>query len=214
MIPILEEISNYAYSTKKTIQSTYDLTRYVIDNNIEGDLVECGVAAGAQIMTMKVAIDKNERVIWAFDSFEGIPLAGENDIEQPGIGAISHNKNLPIKERLVSSGITVHSLSNVINNFNGCNVSIDGIMFIEGWFQDTVPGNKINKISLLRLDGDLYESTEICLKYLYPKVSVGGVVIIDDYALDGAKMAVCDYFNDNVPEMKLIDGGVVYFIKK
>jgi hypothetical protein len=54
MIPILEEISNYAYSTKKTIQSTYDLTRYVIDNNIEGDLVECGVAAGAQIMTMKV----------------------------------------------------------------------------------------------------------------------------------------------------------------
>jgi hypothetical protein len=66
----------------------------------------------------------------------------------------------------------------------------------------------------LRLDGDLYESTEICLKYLYPKVSVGGVVIIDDYALDGAKMAVCDYFNDNVPEMKLIDGGVVYFIKK
>ena len=216
MIPILEKISNYAYSTKKTIQSTYDLTKYVIDNNIEGDLVECGVAAGAQIMTMKVAIDKDERVIWAFDSFEGIPLAGENDIEQPGIGAISHNKNLPIKERLVSSGVTVHSLDNVMLNFSRCGIGLNGVTFVPGWFQDTLPDteSEIEKISLLRLDGDLYESTEVCLKYLYPKVSSGGIVIIDDYALEGAKKAVHDYFNDDVPEMKLIDGGVVYFIKK
>ncbi len=210
---MLDVISRYAYSTRKTIQSTYDLSRYVIDAGINGDFVECGVAAGAQIMVMKYAIG-NERKIYAFDSFEGIPLAGENDTSQPGIGAIKHNAKTPLKERLISSGITVHSLDNVIKNFNDVGISTDNIVFIKGWFQDTLPLTKeIDKIAILRLDGDLYESTMVCLEYLYPKVVSGGVVIIDDYALDGANKAIHDYFRENMPEMILVDGGVVYFQK-
>lgn len=214
---VLNKISNYAYSTRETIYNTFALSKGMIDKKIPGVFVECGVAAGAQIMVMKYAIGEGDKEIYAFDSFEGIPLAGEFDTSQPGIGDIKHDKMKPLADRLVSSGITVHSKDNVVKNFQAANIPLDNVIFIKGWFQDTLPihSKGISKISLLRLDGDLYESTMVCLEYLYPLVSVGGVVIIDDFALDGAKKAVFDYFKDDLPEIKLVDGGqgVAYFYK-
>lgn len=212
------EISNFAYSTKETIYSTYELAREIIDKNIKGCFVECGVAAGAQIMVMKLALGESDKKIYAFDSFEGIPLAGEFDETQPGIGEIKHDKMLPESERLVSSGITAHSRENVIENFRKNELSTNNVIFIKGWFQETLPiwVTGIGKISLLRLDGDLYESTMVCLKYLYPKVLVGGIVIIDDFALAGARKAVYDYFENKIPEIIAVEGGqgVAYFYKK
>lgn len=213
---LLNKIANYAYSTKETIYSTYYLSKEML--SVPGVFVECGVAAGAQIMVMKYAIGDGNKKIYAFDSFEGIPMAGEFDTSQPGIGEIVHDKMKPLSERLISSGITVHSKDNVVKNFHAVGLPLDNIIFIKGWFQDTLPihSKGISKISLLRLDGDLYESTIVCLEYLYPLVSVGGVIIIDDYALDGAKKAVSDYFKDDLPEIKLVEGGqgVSYFYKK
>ena len=87
----------------------------------------------------------------------------------------------------------------------------------KGWFQDTVPriNVKIDKIALLRLDGDLYESTYIGLKYFYPKLVRNGFLILDDWCLEGARNAVQDYFDDN--NIKLhknrVDGTVCYWIK-
>ena len=213
---LLNKIANYAYSTKETIYSTYSLSKEML--NVPGVFVECGVAAGAQIMVMKYAIGDGDKKIYAFDSFEGIPMAGEFDTSQPGIGEIVHDKMKPLSERLISSGITVHSKDNVVKNFHAVGLPLYNVIFIKGWFQDTLPihSKEISKISLLRLDGDLYESTMVCLEYLYPLVSVGGVVIIDDYALDGAKKAVFDYFKDDLPEIKLVEGGqgVAYFYKR
>ena len=219
-INILEEICKVAYSFKATVYNSYELAKEMI--NVDGDFVECGVAAGAQIAAMQLALIETNCVknIYAFDSFEGIPMAGEFDTSQPGIGEIYHDKYAPLKERLVSSGITSHSIENVIHNFNEFKLPLNNINFIKGWFQDTLPDNKIDKISLLRLDGDLYESTFVCLQYLYPKVSIGGYVIIDDYALEGCMKAVHDYFSvydffTDIPVFTEVKGGggVVYFKK-
>lgn len=216
----LTQIGQHAYSYPETLQNSYDLACHMINKNIAGDFVECGVAAGAQIMAMSLAnINKGgNRTIWAFDSFEGIPMAGEFDDVQVGIGEIQHDKFAPLEERLVSSGITVHSLENVQENFRRYNLPLDNVKFVKGWFQHTVPVNTVEEISILRLDGDLYESTLVCLQHLYPKVVTGGAVIIDDYALTGCRLAVEHYFESikqDVPEMICVDGNMVhYFIKK
>jgi hypothetical protein len=220
---ILKTIANSAYSYPQTVINSFELAQKVCVENIKGDLVECGVAAGSQIAAFQVALlnmRANDRIIYAFDSFEGIPLAGEFDTEQAGIGAITHDKFAPIEERLVSSGVTVHSKENVIDNFNKWELPLSNVVFIKGWFQHTLPieSKKIESISILRLDGDLHESTLVCLEHLYPKVSKGGFVIIDDYALEGCRVAVKQYFESikkPMPNMINVDGhGVHYFIKK
>ena len=147
-------------------------------------------------------------------------MAGEKDDQQPGIGDISHDKTLPLNERLVSSGITCHSLESVVNNFKSWNLPLSNVEFVKGWFQNTIEetSKSIDKISVLRLDGDLYESTYICLEYLYPKISKGGVLIIDDYALTGCRLAVEDYFKKKRKKLPLFESvdnhGVVFTIVK
>jgi hypothetical protein len=218
----LEIISQVAYSFKETLYHSYHSAIEVLDKGIEGDLVECGVAMGSQIGAFQLALVERQamnRKIWAFDSFEGIPIAGEFDDQQPGIGDITHDKFAPIEERLVSSGITAHSLESVIRNFEMWELPIHNVEFIKGWFQHTIEetSKRMGNISVLRLDGDLHESTLVCLKHLYPKVSKGGIVIIDDYALTGCRIAVEQYFKSirrKLPEMISVDGhGVVFFVK-
>jgi len=222
---LLEVIAQSAYSYKQTVINSYELAKKALDEKITGDFVECGVAAGSQIAAFQIAIMKYEashikgKRIYAFDSFEGIPLAGEFDSEQAGIGEIKHNKFAPIEERLISSGITVHSKENVIENFHKWGLPIDNVEFVKGWFQNTVEekAKEIKSISILRLDGDLHESTLVCLQHLFPKVTKGGFVIIDDYALSGCRIAVEQYFasiKKSLPSMINVDGhGVHYFIK-
>lgn len=214
----IEKISAIAYSFKETVLNTYELTKRAMVNNIPGVFVECGVAAGAQIAAMQLA-NTEHRLIMAYDSFEGIPLAGVHDITQPGIGLPKHNVNTDIQERLVSSGISSHSVETVKNNLHRLSISTENIQFIKGWFQNTLPFNQIDSIALLRLDGDLYESTMVCLEYLYPKVSKGGFIIIDDYALPGARKAFQEYAKSNKIKPKLIkvppeENGVVWFEKQ
>lgn len=208
----LKEICSIAYSTESTVWNTYNLAMEAL--HLEGCFVECGIGAGAQIMAMKLAATGSEKIIYAYDSFEGIPLAGPFDVTQPGIGKPKHNQFDPLEKRLVSSNITVHSEQNVKDNFNQFGISISNILFIKGWFQTTLNAFTPGPISLLRLDGDLYESTLVCLEKLYPLVLSGGVIIIDDYALEGCKKAMLDYFK-TLPKLIEVDGGngVVYFYK-
>lgn len=195
---ILDEIAKMAYSTKKTLDYTYYTALNL--SGVEGCFVECGVGAGSQIAAMQLAAE-GKRPILAFDSYEGIPLGNEKDFVQPGIGKFTHDPTLPLRDRLVSSGITSHSVQKVRSNILSLGLPIDNIQFIKGWFQDTLPVVPVGDIALLRLDGDLYESTMVCLEYLYPKVVKGGVVIIDDYGLQGCRTAIHEYFGDSLPEL-------------
>lgn len=204
----MEKLNVYgsvAYSTLETIYNTYDMTNIVLTSNIPGAIVECGVAMGAQLATAhRCCLDKNDRrKIYAFDSYEGIPIACENDDEQPGIGPIEeHVKYTDKRELLKSSGVTVCPLQNVTGLIKRWfpNTHTD-FHYIKGWFQDTVINFK-EPIALLRLDGDLYESTKVCLEHLFPLLQTHGILIIDDWALTGCQKACVEYFKTvNVKEI-------------
>lgn len=222
----IDQFATVAYSYRATVQHTYDMALKVLNEALPGVMVECGVGAGAQIAAMLLAdmnagpVRSPKLTIWAFDSFEGIPLAGPNDDQQPGIGAIVTDVNAPLRDRLKSSGVTVHSVDNVEQNLRRFGLPVERVNFIKGWFQDRLTEFRYSfpEICLLRLDGDLYESTEVCMMYLYPHVVPGGVVIIDDYALPGCRKAFEDYFRQlgtDPPATTPVEGGggPVWFIK-
>jgi len=180
---------NYYANNKLTMVSENVLNnvQYCIEqcalNNIEGDFVETGVWKGGCVIlaynTYK-KLNQNKKV-YCFDSFEGLPPP--NAAAYPvDAGDIHHTH----RELAVS-------LEEVKNNFQIFSPLDENVVFIKGWFKDTIPYNNINKISVLRLDGDMYESTILALDYLYPKLSIGGFCIIDDYIHRGARAAVEDY---------------------
>jgi O-methyltransferase len=216
-----------AYSTRETIENTKFYTDRVLDDRIPGTLVECGVACGAQIAAMqdRLLARGDLRPVYGFDSFEGIPLASVEDEQQPGI--LGPKPFLPYtdkRELLKSSGITAHSREEVQALFNHWFPGKwSNIVFVKGWFQETLPTysfqlKRLGGIALLRLDGDLYESTKVSLEHLAPFVNPGGILIIDDWDLTGCRKACEEYFV-NHPFTRLTpphgDGtGPAYFRKE
>lgn len=184
------------YSTQTVFDKTYELTKQV---NVEGDIVECGLGAGSNFAQMiKACLDKKEtRNYWGFDSFDGIPYGIDKDILQPGQGYIQPE----MAGKLVSTGVSAHSLEDVTANLKRWEVLNDNVHLVKGWFQDTVHLNTIDKIAVLRLDGDLYESTKVCLEHLYKKVVKGGLVIIDDWTLSGCNLACKEFFKNKKVEL-------------
>lgn len=183
-----------ALSTPDGLRHGYLCGRYVVGAGLTGPIVECGVAAGAQaaMMARGVMDAGGHNALHLYDSFEGIPLAGPKDAEQPGIGKITHDANAPLCERLKSSGVSAFGMDIVRRNHAAWGVKLS-TTYVKGWFQDTVPLCDLTDIAILRLDGDLYESTMVCLQHLYDRVAVGGLIIIDDIDLPGCRLA-CDEF--------------------
>ena len=203
-----------AYSSEETLMFSYECALKMKDS--EGDYVECGVAAGAQIIAMATAAPHKN--IHAFDSFEGIPLPSNRDDQMPGIRYLSEQEisqlPAPGKQTLETTGATSITLDNVIGNLMSANIELSKIIIHKGWFENTIPESEIEKISILRLDGDLYNSTYVCLKGLFPKVISGGIVIIDDWQLKGCRDACKEYFEsvNYSPEYQFISN-ISYFIK-
>lgn len=152
---------------------------------VPGDLIETGVWRGGATIFMRALLKVNgdtERLVWAADSFQGVP---EPDPEQfpADAGATYH----------LRKGLAV-SVEDVKANFARYGLLDDQVRFLVGWFRDTLPDAPIERLAVLRLDGDLYESTMVALQSLYPRVSIGGYVIIDDYGLiPMCKQAVDDF---------------------
>ncbi len=211
--------ARHALSTEQGVHQTFLIAQQLITYGIEGCFVECGVAAGAQVAAMWRATAKHgvRRKIHLFDSFKGIPLAGPRDHDQPGLDTFIADRNLPIEERLRSSGVSECSVETVVQLMRTWEVNLEDLVFHEGWFQDTLPSTAMPPIAFLRLDGDLYESTECCLKWLYPCVVSGGVVLLDDYPLSGSRLAFEDYFmkqHKAVPAViKNVNTGAAWWIK-
>lgn len=224
---IFDIVGGAIYSSKETQQHSFDMGKYVSDNGIEGDVIECGVAAAGNFASMILGYldskNKTYKKFIGFDSFQGIQLAGKKDTVQAGIGAITHDVNVPVESLLVSSGITVHPKGQVINNLNNWQVMSSqnhDVELVEGWVQNSMTKeviDKIESISILRLDMDIYEPTKFVLEKLFPKMSNGSVLIIDDWALDGARIACQEYFKKR--KLKLVPLTIekstpVYFIIK
>jgi hypothetical protein len=210
-INALEYAKKIAFSSTETLLFTHSCAQAMKDK--EGDYVECGVAAGAQIIAMACAAPN--KTVHAFDSFEGIPLPSNRDDQMPGIKMLTEDeiKKLPNagEQKLKTTGATSFSVEQFRKNIAVLKYS--NIEIHKGWFEETMPNNTIDKISILRLDGDLYNSTMVCLKYLFPKVIKGGYVIIDDWELLGCRNACIEYFESigYSPNYKQVSN-IKYFI--
>lgn len=193
---ILREYA-YAHVSGEAINTLRHLMEDVERNNIVGDFIETGVWRGGVTLYMKAflhAYGNKTRKVWVADSFEGWPPATDDPDSWE-----CNNQNLPW---------IVVPIETVQNNFRRHGLLDDRVVFLKGWFQDTLPIAPIETIAILRLDGDLYESTKVALEALYPKLSIGGYVIVDDYYhFPGCDRAVNEYRQKHGIEDPLIRQG-------
>lgn len=151
--------------------------------NVPGDLIETGVWRGGVTILMRGILKAHgieDRRVWVADSFQGLPMP---DVDHYPVDALLSKEagNLAVSEEAVRS------------NFDRYGLLDDQVQFLAGWFNETLPAAAIERLAVLRLDGDLYESTLDALTHLYPKLSPGGFVIIDDYNIPTCREAVHDY---------------------
>jgi hypothetical protein len=156
----------------------------VLNENIPGDLIETGVWRGGASIFMRAilaAYGATDRRVFVADSFEGLPEPDEEKYP------------LDKGDDLYTYRILAVSKEEVEQNFRKYDLLDEQVVFLKGWFKDTLPVAPIEKLAVMRLDGDLYESTMDALVNLYPKLSDGGYCIVDDYALKTCKPAVDDF---------------------
>jgi O-methyltransferase len=170
---------------RKRLNQLQSCIEEVLHQNVPGDLIECGVWRGGATILMRAALKANgdaERRVWVADSFEGLPPPdAENYVADKGD---QHHRCQQL----------AISLEEVKANFARYGLLDDQVKFLPGWFKDSLPAAPIDKLAVLRADGDMYESTTQILTYLYPKLSVGGYCIVDDYgAIPACRQATDDY---------------------
>jgi O-methyltransferase len=180
----------------------------VLLHRVPGDFIEAGVWRGGATMLMKAMLNEygdTTRSVWVADSFEGLP--------PPDPDKYPADKGGTLHE----AAILAASLPEVRSNFERFGLLDDRVKFLKGWFKDTLHTAPIKRLAVLRVDGDLYESTMDTLVPLYPKLSPGGYCIVDDYFnLASQKQAVDDYRREHgiTEEIKQIDWAGAYWQKR
>lgn len=161
----------------------------VIRDGVQGDLIETGVWRGGATIFMRAVLKTygvTDRTVWVADSFEGLPPPDMVNYPQDA-GDTHHTHDL----------LRV-PLEDVKANFAKYGLLDDRVRFLKGWFGETLPTAPIERLAVIRFDGDMYSSTMDALKNLYPKLSVGGYAIIDDYGYwEPCRRAVHDYRDAN-----------------
>jgi hypothetical protein len=184
----------------RNIDYCYDT---MVRDRVPGDLIEAGAWRGGATIYMRALLAADgdrKRTVWVADSFEGLPKS-----EHPEDAGLDLSE---IEELAVG-------LEEVKRNFSRYGLLDDQVRFLKGWFSDTLPNAPIEKLALLRIDADLYASTMDALTHLYPKVSEGGCVIVDDYWIPACAAAVDDFIEANGIESPLqkIDTEGIFWIK-
>lgn len=177
----------------------------VLQDSVPGDLIETGVWRGGSVIFMRAilkAYRDDSRTVWAADSFQGLPAP---DLHR--YPADSGDDYSTFTELAVG-------VEQVKHNFRRYGLLDDQVRFLVGWFKDTLTEAPIQRLAILRLDGDMYESTIQAIEPLYPKLSPHGYCIVDDYhVVPGCKQAIHDYRKaHNISEpIQEIDGVGVFW---
>ncbi|MBZ5679983.1 MAG: TylF/MycF family methyltransferase [Acidobacteriia bacterium] len=179
---LFREVQPYTMCSSARLRGLYRAVRYVAENRVPGDLVECGSAKGGSAALMALTsrrLGENRR-IWLFDTFEGLPAPTSDDPDY--------------KIASLFTGDCVGTLDEVQKLFGRLHLAEDA-RFVKGLFQETLHRTQIPTIAVLHIDGDWYESVKVCLDELYDKVTPGGVIQFDDYGYwQGARRAVDEFF--------------------
>jgi O-methyltransferase len=190
----------------RRLENLIECLQSLHEDGIRGDLIECGVWRGGSTIFMRgflKAYDIVDRTVWVADSFAGVPPSSLPQDADTDLSATRYPQ-LAIP------------LETVRDHFSRYDLLDSQVQFLPGWFKDTLPGAPITELALLRLDGDLYESTRDALTALYPKLCSGGFAIVDDYyCIPGCKQAVDEYRDqhDIATPMKRIDWTAVFWRK-
>ncbi len=207
----------YSQQNYASLSNVYKLAHLLERERISGAVVECGVYLGgcSAVMTSIVQRSGMPRDVWLFDSFAGMPEATKED-EGESATTLAAGR---MTGNLVPVGTNIATLEEVKKVFfDKLKLKDERVHFVKGWFQDTLPASKnvIGPIALLRVDGDWYASTKVCLEELYDNVVRGGYVIIDDYGyFPGCRKAVDDFLRARGLNIKLqwVDYSRVFFCK-
>jgi len=189
----------YTMIGKRRLDNIEFCLETILKDDVPGDIIETGVWRGGATILMKAILDKHGskgRFVWCADSFEGLPSPNEMDVSIDAASDFSDREFLAV------------SLEKVQANFARFGLLDENVKFLKGWFSETLPTAPIERLALIRLDGDLYESTMDALVNLYPKLSSGGFLIVDDYASwKGCRQAIDDYRSSHgiTAELQRID---------
>ena len=215
-----QSIEPYTMTTLERVYALKTAVQYVVNNNISGSYVECGVWKGGSCMMIAntlMQLNALSEEIWLYDTFSGMTNPTNEDIE------IETNlKGMELLDNINKSTDKLNMWAYapkdiVIKNMESTGFPTDKIKYIQGKVEETLIKHRPSKIALLRLDTDWYQSTKKELEDLYPLLVNGGVLIIDDYGhFEGAKKAVDEYFKqiNQYPLMHRIDYSGRLIIKK
>jgi hypothetical protein len=191
---------------RKRLDNLHFCVDDVLARNVPGDLIETGVWRGGSTILMRAILKARgveDRLVWVADSFEGLPAADTD--RYPADREIAYESIQALKV----------SQEQVEDNFRRYGLLDDQVRFLKGWFRDTLPSVADRHWAVIRLDGDMYESTIDALDNLYPGLSPGGYAIIDDFHLASCSRAVEDYRAEHgiEDEVRSIDSCGVFWQK-
>jgi O-methyltransferase len=203
-IDLCEEVAPYTLTPPTAVVALADAVRYVHANAIPGAIVECGVWRGGSMRAVArtlLDLGATDTDLYLFDTFEGMSEPTETDVMWSGERAdallAGHSKDSNFWARA--------PLDQVREVMYALPYPKEKIHFVQGKVEDTIPGEAPGQIALLRLDTDWYESTKHELEHLYPRLTPGGVLILDDYGFwQGAGRATDEYFQENGPAPILV----------
>ena len=181
-ISILSEVGPYTLTSPERIFSLIEAVTHVARQNIPGAIVECGVWRGGSMMATALTLrsmNRSDRDLYLFDTFEGMTRPQDVDIHASGQAAMTEFVEEQRGED--SSAVCYASLDEVKSAMARTGYDPARVHFIRGKVEETIPSQAPESIALLRLDTDWYESTRHELEHLYPRLSPGGILIIDDY---------------------------------
>lgn len=196
-VALCRAVGPYTMTSPERILAVAEAVRHVSRNRIPGAIVECGVWRGGSMMaaalTLKAQGDTSRELV-LFDTFEGMSAPAAEDVDLRGTHA----------DRAAPKGSFAASLEQVAKSVASTGYPLERVRLVKGKVEETIPGGAPDSIALLRLDTDWYASTMHELEHLYPRLSRGGVLIVDDYGhWKGAKEAVDAYFERLSPRPML-----------
>jgi O-methyltransferase len=207
---IIERVRPYTMTTEPRLLALIDAVRYCVRRRVPGALVECGVWRGGSALAMVLALQQagvDDRDLYLYDTFDGMTEPGEQDtsaFEPPALETWrdSSRRNVrPWAELFDPADVSEDAVRTLLGSVG---YPSSRIHFVRGAVEDTLPEHAPREVSLLRLDTDWYASTRHELVHLYPRLSSGGVMIVDDYGhWEGARRAVDEYFDSEAEPLLL-----------
>lgn len=199
LVETIKRVRRYTLTTPRRVAALCDGVRYVVRNEVPGEIAECGVWRGGSMMAVALTLlemDVRDRDLYLYDTFQGMSKPTEADVRSAYDGYSLHRR---WRRRRSGQGSTWAAVpaEQVLAAMTTTGYPPKRVHLVKGKVEDTLPRQAPERLSLLRLDTDWYASTRHSLEHLYPRLSVGGVLIVDDYGhYEGARRAVDEYLDD------------------